>query len=135
MWTASLDAHGYAQINVGGTNRRAHRVAWELAHGSVQRGSVVDHECGNRACVSLEHLREVPHKENIQYRTRLSANNTSGYRGVSLRRDTGRYAATVVVSGEPFRLGCFDTAAEAGEAAAEFRSNAYKLGEFEEPNE
>ena len=130
VWTGSLDTHGYGQINVEGEIRRAHRAAWELANGRPSAGNVIDHKCGNRACLNLDHLREVTHAENIQYRTGLSRNNTSGYRGVT-RAESGRWVAQVVQSGVRHYLGRFDTPEEAAEAVQMKRAELYRLGDFE----
>lgn len=43
--------------------KRAHRVAFELTHGSVP--AELDHLCGNRDCVNPSHLDPVSHRTNM----------------------------------------------------------------------
>lgn len=48
---------GYGQISIAsGTSRGAHVVAWFLAHGWWPRAIL--HECDNRLCVTVAHMRE-----------------------------------------------------------------------------
>jgi hypothetical protein len=42
-----------------------HRLAWELAKGPIPNGLEIDHVCRNRACINVEHLEPVPHRENV----------------------------------------------------------------------
>jgi len=80
----------------------------------------VDHKDGDPLNNRRENLRQATNAQNHQNR-RLSSTNTSGYRGVSLLKRTGRWGASVVLAGERHWLGYHDTAEQAGEIAAEFR--------------
>lgn len=60
LWTGRPLADGYGQF--GG--RRAHRVAWELTYGPVQRGLCVLHHCDTPLCVRPSHLFDGTKREN-----------------------------------------------------------------------
>jgi hypothetical protein len=57
IWTASLNANGYGQLNIGGRPVPAHRVSWFLAHGAWPSNFLL-HKCDNRRCVRIDHLCE-----------------------------------------------------------------------------
>lgn len=70
-WTgAVLQQTGYGQkcLWENGKQRtvRVHRWVWEQAHGPVPKGLLVMHECDNKLCMNLEHLRLGTTKENTQ---------------------------------------------------------------------
>lgn len=54
LWTGYLQ-RGYGQIRVGEQKVRAHRYAWELTFGSVEKLWVL-HKCDNPTCVRPSHL-------------------------------------------------------------------------------
>lgn len=61
FWTGAKTEKGYGNFMRDGTRGPgcrsvlAHRVAWELEHGSVPVGLCVLHKCDNPACVRPEH--------------------------------------------------------------------------------
>lgn len=65
VWTGHTSRYGYGQVRVGGGQRvYVHRLAYELAHGSIPDGYEVDHLCRTPSCVRVDHLEAVTHAEN-----------------------------------------------------------------------
>lgn len=61
LWTGKRNPHGYGVLwhptpAAPRRMRGAHRVAWELAYGSIADGLNVCHRCDRPACVRPEHL-------------------------------------------------------------------------------
>src|SRR4051812_44802440 len=54
LWTAYRNKAGYGTFGVGGTQKLAHRVAWELGVGPIPQGIKVLHHCDNPSCVNYE---------------------------------------------------------------------------------
>jgi hypothetical protein len=75
LWTKSCYPSGYGQRRVAGRQVLAHRYAYECARGPVPEGLELDHLCGNKRCVNVDHLEPVTHAENIRRGrgTRLTA--------------------------------------------------------------
>lgn len=87
---------------------------------------LVDHKNGDGLDNRKQNLRCATNAQNLCNRGKNS-NNTTGYKGVSYYRRTGRYAANIGAGHKRF-LGYFDTAEEAHKAYSEA---AYKLhGDF-----
>jgi hypothetical protein len=56
-WTAATaGSFGYGVLMVDGRQVRAHRWAWEQAHGPLAEGDCVLHRCDNPLCVRVDHL-------------------------------------------------------------------------------
>lgn len=51
LWNASLNRWGYGSFGWQGRKQAAHRVAYELANGSIPDGLSVLHTCDNPSCV------------------------------------------------------------------------------------
>lgn len=56
---------GYGYFRLGGKQRKAHRVAYELLVGPIPDGLTIDHLCQNKGCVNPEHMEPVSVSENL----------------------------------------------------------------------
>lgn len=67
-WQGTFLNSGYGSIRRGPARAGkllAHRAAWILAHGEMPAGMHVLHNCDNKRCVNVEHLRLGTHSENM----------------------------------------------------------------------
>lgn len=78
----------YYDVYDGKRLRRAHEVIWELVHGPVPEGMVVDHKDGDGLNNKLENLRLITEQHN-SHNQRMKCNNKSGVSGVHLKMDGG----------------------------------------------
>ena len=119
--------NGYMRVWFNGKLHLAHRIIWHMNNGPIPDGMVIDHVNGNRADNRLENLRLCSRAENTVNRP-MQSNNTSGYRGVSFYRNTGKWSAQIKKGSRNIRIGYFDTPEEAAEA---YMAKAMELhGEF-----
>lgn len=59
LWDGRITSMGY-----GADGRElAHRSTWARANGPIPDSNVIHHECGNKACINVEHLRCIDHLE------------------------------------------------------------------------
>lgn len=105
------------------------RTAHEWMHRRLLPGAQrVDHIDGDGLNNRRLNLRAVTNSQNMQNRSGLSANNTSGFRGVQWDKRDRRWRARIGVEGERIYLGYFDTAEEA--ARAFDRAALDRFGQF-----
>lgn len=69
IWVGAVD-RGYGRISVDGVVKRVHRVTWEAANGPIPDDLVLDHLCGIKQCVNVEHMELVTQAENSARGTR-----------------------------------------------------------------
>jgi hypothetical protein len=82
-WQGARDERGYGIFTIDGKNRRAHRVAYRLTHGSLADDLVVRHTCDNPPCVNPEHLIGGTQLDNITDRNergRTAKGERAGFR-------------------------------------------------------
>lgn len=95
-------------------------------------GYVTDHINGCRVDNLRANLRITTDKHNRENSGKRH-DNTSGYKGVWFRKNTGRWQAETKLNGKKFSLGCYDTAEQ---AAAAYNKKALELfGEYAKINE
>lgn len=120
-WTASLGPTGYGQFNAGGNKIvKSHRYAYELEHGPIPDGLVIDHMCHNIICVNPRHLRLATRKENQENRFPAHC-----MRGVSLNTRRTKWRARVGHNGKEYVAGYFDDPTAAAEAARRLRNELF----------
>jgi hypothetical protein len=77
LWTGSRYPTGYGQLWNGERPEQAHRISYRLRHGAIPDGCEIDHLCRNRGCVNPEHLRAVPHRENMRVSDTIMGRNAA----------------------------------------------------------
>lgn len=123
VWTACLSTWGYGWFAVDGrTKVAAHLWLWRHVNGDVPAGFDLDHKCGVRPCVRLDHLHIATRSENAQNRRGATRRSKTGVRGVTFDRERGLYLAQACVGGRAYRAGQFTTLAEAETAATALRN-------------
>ena len=108
---SGCNGYGYRRGRIFYQSYLAHRVIWAMWHGSWPAADI-DHINLDRSDNRISNLRAATRSEN-NYNTGPKSNNTSGYKGVSLRKDNSKWGAEIQVRGKRQRLGCFDTPEEA----------------------
>ena len=117
---------GYVQIMVDNKNYTAHRLAWLYVYGKMP-SSQVDHKNRIRDDNRIDNLRLATPRQNGA-NSWNEAHNSSGYKGVSFNRYTGRYEAYISLSGRKKHLGRFNTPVEAHRAYCKVARQVF--GEF-----
>lgn len=121
----SLNQRGYVALTVDCRKWLAHRLAWLYVHGNCPDG--IDHINGNCADNRIANLRPASQTFNLG-NTRKHSNNTSGFKGVTFCRSTGRWMAQISKDRKHTKIGRFDTPEEAHKA---YCAKALELyGEF-----
>lgn len=110
----SINSNGYLLTKVCGKSLAIHRIVWIYVHGITPQNEI-DHVNGDKTDNRIENLRICSKTEN-QQNQKLHSDNTSGYHGVSWRKDIGKWRAQIQVAGKKLMLGCFDNLPEAIEA-------------------
>ena len=76
-WLGAVSGSGHGELTWDGRNLSAHRIAWELEHGSYPReDEIVDQTCRNKLCMQPQHqfMRKAAVKKNCLPKLRTRRN-------------------------------------------------------------
>lgn len=118
LWTGGRFTVGYGKL---WPDLYAHRVSYELHHGPIPDGMLIDHVCHVLLCVNPAHLRLADRKGNSENYKGLRSDNKSGYRGVAWNKRSRKWTASIGHRGKCIYLGLYDDPAEAAEVARQKR--------------
>lgn len=96
---------------------KAHTIIWEMMHGPIPDGLVIDHADGNPFNNRLVNLRLATRADNAR-NCKTPAHNTSGLKGASWSKGKGKWVAAINVDSRTVHLGCYDTKEDAHAAYA-----------------
>jgi hypothetical protein len=117
---------GYRFITVDHFRTGAHRLAWFYVKGAWPPGDL-DHQNMVRDDNRIDNLREATRSQNMANAGR-PRHNTSGLKGASFLRATGKWQAQIQFHGKNLNLGSFASAEEAHEAYCQAGKRLF--GEF-----
>ncbi len=108
----SIKDSGYIMIRIDGTRYPAHRLAWFYCF-EEWPSLMLDHIDRNKANNRLDNLREANMSDNMKNTDMRT--NSSGFRGVSLVKKTGKFLAQIKINGINKNLGHYNTPEEASD--------------------
>lgn len=120
-----LDRDGYRQIHLVSMMVSVHRLIYYMHTGSFP--AVIDHIDGDTGNNKIENLRPATVSKNSM-NCKISIANTSGVKGVSWHKTTGKWAAYVRINGRQAALGLHDHIFDA--ACARRSAEMTHYGEF-----
>jgi hypothetical protein len=106
----TVDGKGYLHTIINQKIYRLHRLAWLYVEGYIPK--YVDHINRDRTDNRWLNLRGANCTQNAG-NSGIHKHNTSGYRGVSLNKKSGKWHAQIKINGKQTYLGRFDTPEEA----------------------
>jgi len=118
-----IDGKGYRRIGLSRMYFGAHRIAWAIYYGEWPKLGI-DHINLDRSDNRICNLRLADQSDNLANR-RAPSNNTSGFKGVTFQKRTGRWQATIQVRGQRKYLGRFNTPEQAYAAYCAAAENGY----------
>lgn len=122
----NANKRGYISIWINSLQFSAHRLAWAMSNGEWPLLDI-DHINGNKSDNRICNLRHASRSENMFNRGK-NKNNSSGMKGVTFCKGTGRWRAQMMINRKAMTIGRFDSIEEA--SAAYFEKAKELRGEF-----
>ena len=116
----TLASRGYLQTMVQGRLYRNHQLVYLMHHGLIPK--FIDHIDGNKLNNKIDNLRETDKCKN-NYNAQKRKDNTSGFKGVSFNKRTGKWYGYIMHHRKHIHLGTFKTPEEANVAVCEARKH------------
>lgn len=110
---------GYIHIKIDGKTYMAHRLVWIYFFG-IEPKHEIDHINGIRDDNRLLNLRECNDYEQA-YNKGIYKNNTSGIKGVTYEKSSGKWVVQIRINGKNKKIGRYDCLELAGFIAEESR--------------
>lgn len=115
---------GYISIHIYNKTYRAHRLAWLYVYGEWPNG-FLDHINLVRTDNRIANLRIATPSQNNANQP-LTSRNSSGFKGVTWNKRSGKWQAAIKVSGKSFYLGLFDSPEDAHDAYLKAAKEHYR---------
>lgn len=109
--SGSLNEKGYVIVRLKNRNYKAHRLAWLYVTGEWPADEI-DHVDGVKDNNAFSNLREATRTQN-NANMRTPTHNTSGFKGVSLHKVSGKWRAGISINNSQKHIGVYDTPEEA----------------------
>ena len=114
---------GYAEIQIDGVLRKAHRLAWLYVYGAFPQGQI-DHINGDRFDNRIVNLRDATPQENAHNQKQAHKRNKSGFLGV-IAKPWGAFCAEIRVDKKKIYIGSYPTAELAHQAYLEAKARLH----------
>lgn len=105
-WVTSCNGRPYKKMSINRKTVYVHHAIFLLHRGHLP--DYIDHKDGDSLNNRIENLRPATQSQNMG-NSRMKSSNTSGYKGVTFRKDTGKWQAAVMVKGKHISLGSHAT--------------------------
>lgn len=114
----TLHQKGYTAIILDGKRYLSHRLIWLYVYGELP-DCEIDHINKIKNDNRIENLRLATKYENLK-NTTIRKDNSTGFKGVSFSKPSGKYKAEATINNKCHYLGLFITAIEASDAYNNF---------------
>jgi hypothetical protein len=126
-WETVCNGKKYIKLNIRHQTYYLHRIIYLMKHGVDAK--CIDHIDGDSLNNNVENLREATQSQNVA-NSQKRKTNTSGFKGVTYRKDTKKWGSAVMVNGKHISLGSYLTKEDASDAYV--KGSIRYFGEFAE---